>query len=101
MEVGEDFEASFGVWAGDNGFAAADDGKDRVNVRGGERVEVGAIVGGSGDSFWGLRGVRRGYGVWGGKGGVSRGMRDEVWEDIHQQQFSLCGIPRGRLALEQ
>lgn len=69
MEVCEDFEASFGVWAGDNGFAAADDSKDGVNVRGGERVEVGAIVSGSGDSFWGLRGVRRGLRSLGRKGG--------------------------------
>lgn len=69
VEVGEDFEASFGMRAGDDGFAAADDGEDGVNIRGSERVEVSTIVGGSRDSFRGLRGVRRGYGVWGGRGG--------------------------------
>lgn len=51
MEVGDNFDAIFGVRAGDDGFAAANDGEDGIDVRGGERVEVGAVVGSSGDSF--------------------------------------------------
>lgn len=76
VEVGEDFEAIFGMRAGDDGFAAADDGEDGVDVRGGERVEVSTIVGGPRGSFRGLRGVRRGYGVWGGGGGRVSGVRE-------------------------
>lgn len=55
MEVGEDIEAGFGVRTGDDGFATANDGEDGVDIWWGERVKVGAVVGGSDDSFGGLR----------------------------------------------
>lgn len=47
---------------GDDGFAAANDGEDGVDVWGGEGVEVGAVVGYARGSFVGLGAVLVGLG---------------------------------------
>lgn len=101
VEVGEDFEARFGVWTGDDGFATANDSKDRVNVWGGEGVEIGAVVGSPWDSFGGLKGEGTLVGFMESGGRGQRGVRDGGSGDVRQRRFSLWGIPRGRLTSKQ
>lgn len=56
VEVLYYLNSSFGVWTGNDGFLAADDGEDWVYLWWGERVEVGTVVGRAGRSLYRLGG---------------------------------------------